>query len=153
MGLDMYLNAKRYLSAHDDQDKPIRNQLHTMLFGIDYDDSNISVNEVSAEVMYWRKTNSIHNWFVENVQDDEDNCKEYYVGREQLRSLLETCNKVIADNSLAESLLPTQSGCFFGAQEYDEWYFRDIHGTAERISELLTEPKWNNWEFYYRASW
>ena len=41
------------------------------------------------------------------------------------------CDKVLDDNSLAEELLPTRSGFFFGSTDYDEWYFEDIkyHGT------------------------
>lgn len=53
-----------------------------------------SVTIVSS-VGYWRKANAIHKWFVENVQDGEDNCEEYDVSLEKLRDLLETCMKVI----------------------------------------------------------
>ena len=43
---------------------------------------------------YWRKANQIHNWFVENVQDGNDDCNCYEVTKEQLEELLEVCIKV-----------------------------------------------------------
>ena len=31
-------------------------------------------SRIIEQVGYWRKANQIHNWFVENVQDGEDDC-------------------------------------------------------------------------------
>lgn len=42
-------------------------------------------------VGYWRKANQIHRWFVENVQDYQDDCEYYEVEREQLEELLDIC--------------------------------------------------------------
>lgn len=47
------------------------------------------------EVMYWRKANHIHRWFVENVQDGVDNCEYYEVSKEKIKELLDTCQKVV----------------------------------------------------------
>lgn len=47
------------------------------------------------EVAYWRKANAIHRWFVENVQNGKDDCGEYPVTRENLRSLVDLCQQVI----------------------------------------------------------
>ena len=49
------------------------------------------------EVGYWRKANAIHKWFVENVQDGEDDCGTYVVSKEKLEELLGKC-KYILDN-------------------------------------------------------
>lgn len=57
----------------------------------------IDLNKVSyivEEVGYWRKANAIHKWFVDNVQDGEDDCKNYYVSSSQLKELLELCKEV-----------------------------------------------------------
>lgn len=48
----------------------------------------------SQEVGYWRKANAIHNWFVENVQNGEDDCWSYAVTKEQIEELLELCKEV-----------------------------------------------------------
>ena len=97
------------------------------------------------------KSYQIHQWFVDNVQQGEDDCGNYYVGRETLEELLEICKKVKEDNSLAEKLLPTQSGFFFGGTEYDEWYFQDIDNTIEILEECLKDKSAD--EFEYHSSW
>ena len=71
--------------------------------------------------------------------------------QEKLEELLELCKKVNADNSLAEELLPSASGFFFGGTGYDEWYFNDINHTIEIIEECLEDASAD--EFEYNASW
>jgi hypothetical protein len=59
--------------------------------------------------------------------------------------------KVVEDSKIAEELLPTQGGLFFGDTSYDEYYFEDIKHTIEVIEKALKLP--SNWDFYYTASW
>jgi len=63
------------------------------------------ISGVEEEVMYWRKANHIHGWFVDNVQDGEDDCKEYYVSDDKLRELLSVCNKVIKASKLVDGIV------------------------------------------------
>ena len=78
---------------------------------------------------------------------------------DNLKELLETCKKVLADHSLAQSLLPTQSGFFFGSTDYGEWYYADIEDTIKIIEPVLkfAEHKLKNkeyvWKVIYEASW
>jgi hypothetical protein len=51
---------------------------------------------------------------------------------------------------LAEELLPSHSGFFFGSTEYDEWYFKDLTRTVEIIDRCLAS-KFDYFE--YQASW
>ena len=44
-----------------------------------------------TEIIYWRKANAIHKWFVENVQEGVDDCGEYEVTVEQLTELRDLC--------------------------------------------------------------
>lgn len=46
------------------------------------------------QLVYWRKANQIHNWFVENVQNGIDDCGYYEVTKEQLKTLFKLCMKV-----------------------------------------------------------
>ncbi len=85
------------------------------------------------------------------MQEGKDDCQESYVSREQLQSLLDVCRIVKIDKSKAEQLLPTQSGFFFGATEYDEYYYQDIDNTIEILEEALSEETAD--DFAYRASW
>jgi hypothetical protein len=60
------------------------------------------VSEVVEEAASWRKANAIHRWFVENVQDGNDNCGEYRVSAEQLRALLSLCSQVLEASGLVD---------------------------------------------------
>ena len=105
------------------------------------------------QIASWRKANAIHKWFVDNVQDGVDDCGEYKVTKEQLIQLHNTCNEVLNDGNLAEQLLPTQSGFFFGDTEYDTWYFNDIENTKRTIDEILEYKSYCLDELYYSSSW
>ena len=147
MGLDMYLNAERYLWSHEEGDKQISENIG-QLIGLPTDGK---VKTITVEAGYWRKSNQIHNWFVANVQEGKDECQDSYVSREQLKELREVCQKVLDNNELAEQLLPTASGFFFGGTEYDQWYFNDIEETIKIIDNALLMP--DQWDFNYRSSW
>lgn len=149
MGLDMYLTAKRYLSQYDEGEKAIADSIGKLDIGAD----GMRVKEVSCEAMYWRKANAIHHWFVQNVQDGEDNCQESWVDRAQLEQLLEACSAVMDNHKLAAELLPPCEGFFFGSQQLDEFYFADIAETEAVLEKLLKMPEYKKWDFYYRASW
>ena len=107
----------------------------------------------SEDVGYWRKANAIHKWFVDNVQDGVDNCAEYVVYKSQLELLRDTCKRVLEDHSLAEELLPTESGFFFGSTEYNKWYFDDLETTVDIIDKVLAETDFYNYDITYQSSW
>lgn len=51
---------------------------------------------ITEQVGYWRKANEIHNWFVKNVQDGEDDCGYHNeVTKEILEELLDICQIVL----------------------------------------------------------
>lgn len=54
----------------------------------------IQWDSISEEVAYWRKANQIHKWFVDNIQDGEDDCDAYEVSKEQLEELLGICKEI-----------------------------------------------------------
>lgn len=59
---------------------------------------------IMEQVGYWRKANAIHNWFVENVQDGEDDCGYHHeVTKEILEKLLDVCQKVLNSCELIPS--------------------------------------------------
>lgn len=111
------------------------------------------ISDVIEEVMYWRKANSIHAWFVENVQEGTDDCKEYWVGVEKLQELIDLCSKVVETKDA--SLLPPQTGFFFGSQEVDDWYFIELADTIKTLTEDLEHHQNTNarGDYYYQSSW
>jgi hypothetical protein len=152
MGLDMYLYKKNYIRQGDWYKPEVVNEVVVKTGGeVDTKIKPERVKYVVEEVGYWRKANQIHKWFVDNVQEGNDNCGNYYVNSTTLEELLELCKKVQADHSLAESLLPSTSGFFFGGTDYDEWYFNDIDNTIKIIEECLADEGADDFE--YSSSW
>ena len=157
MGLDMYLNARRYLWRVDKADQKLAEEVALLLPEIKCIKPRIGcisdppVREIIIEVGYWRKANAIHRWFVENVQDGTDDCNPYPVSREQLEELRELCRTALANRDKAADLLPTTSGFFFGGTEYSDFYFEDLESTISQIDAVLKLPV--GWEIEYRSSW
>jgi hypothetical protein len=149
MGLDMYLDKRTYVK-HWDHNGDDNYEVKVTKGGEPTNIEPKKVKYIIEEAGYWRKANQIHRWFVDNVQNGVDNCGDYYVGSEKLAELLELCKKVKADNSLAEELLPSASGFFFGGTEYDEWYFNDIENTIAVLEEALEDDRA---DYYYSSSW
>ena len=179
MGLDMNLYAKKYISNYQEESKCLNAKLREM-FNLEKGE-DLDSCEVKFSCAYWRKSNQIHNWFVENTQKGEDNCQESDVSREQIIELKELCEKVVKilseqkrkkvmlkdrfskeeyehdiyeDTEEIEELMPTKQGFFFGGYEYDEYYLNDMEHTIEVLNKCLEDfPEKDSWEFSYRASW
>ena len=143
MGLDMYLNAKRFLWHSEDELSAKVAEAFPELKGK-------RVREVIVEAMYWRKSNAIHKWFVDNVQDGEDDCGDYHVSREQLEDLRQLILEALANKDASK--LPPQSGFFFGSTDINEWYWDDLRRTAEGLERVLTDYP-PSWDFEYHSSW
>jgi hypothetical protein len=151
MGLDMYLVAKRHISQYQEADKALGTELMQHFPELAAD---LTVQEVTVRVGYWRKANHIHKWFVDNVQDGEDNCAGYYVSREALDELRRRCQQVLDFRHLAVENLPTASGFFFGNTDYDEYYFSSVEHTIKIIdSALLLLDADQDWDIEYSSSW
>jgi hypothetical protein len=55
---------------------------------------------------------------------------------------------------LAQELLPSKQGFFFGGTDYDEWYLDSLRATRTILEDALSHPEDDIWaDFVYRASW
>lgn len=151
MGLDMTLSREIYIGAfyaHNDIEI-------TMV--IKKEGNPISINPykietITEQLLSWRKANAIHNWFVQHVQDGEDDCKDYEVTIDDIKQLLKTC-KTIKDNpESAKDLLPTTSGFFFGDTDYNEYYFQEIDKTIIALKNIV-KNHCSNYSYRYSSSW
>lgn len=182
MGLDMYLTKKTY----------VRNWEHNppeRQFTIDVKKGGVPLTHIKPErlmyieeeVMYWRKANQIHHWFVKNVQDGEDNCGTYYVDSDMLQQLVDKCKEALlvvrnapittkqvqtgwsqqgdiyADIKIFDcadeinDILPPAQGFFFGSSDIDEYYKEDLENTIQKLEAVLAEE--GDGDFYYHSSW
>ena len=100
MGLDMYLYARKYVSRFDYQNGE-RLELPEFAALTDYAPADLtkygdfSGIEIEYPVLYWRKANAIHGWFVENCGGGVDECQRIYVSREELITLRDLFQSVI----------------------------------------------------------
>lgn len=160
MGLDMYLEARKFVSgyAHRPLDEQNEYEETLAVLGLtraDFSPEASPFGTISVSVAYWRKANQIHAWFINNhAPDGVDDCRPFLVGgKVELKVLRDLCKQVLDDHDKAEELLPPSQGFFFGSYEYDEYYFSDLTNTVEQLDKLLANPKFDNFEFVYHASW
>ena len=183
MGLDMYLEASFSTRAYErptDQDyadmregKEVKIEksfeFEEAISSIGFEDAPIdyAYNHFTYvfPIITWRKANAIHKFFVDEVQNGNDNCERHYVPKETLIELLDRITTIldiktpVAREMKAEELLPTDiEGCFFGSKEYDDWYYKDLEDTKKTIEKVFEYQE--NAEsgkcfdsFYYQSSW
>lgn len=60
---------------------------------------------------------------------------------------------IIVNPEVAQGLLPTQKGFFFGGTDYDQWYMRDIISTIEILTKVLEETDFDREMIVYTSSW
>ena len=155
----MYLKAEFYIPTYDESlsefkqnvAKPLQDLLKIV---------NIDVQEIIVNCGYWRKADQIHDWFVKNVQDGNDNCEKYEVSIEQLIELKSLCEKILKNRDLdfIYANLPPTSAFFFGSNDIDGYYFEDLTDTIEIVNKCIELNDANNNDvlclsFTYRSSW
>lgn len=162
MGLDMYLSKKTYVKYLDHMA-----DRHTITITVAGPRAAHirpdRITEIVEQVLYWRKANAIHAWFVRTAQDGLDNCQEVVVDFDQLVALRDLCQTLLAEEladpvaatASAQRLLPTQAGFFFGDTSYNAYYWEDLRETARELTTLIDETDDNHWgvTYTYSASW
>jgi hypothetical protein len=162
MGLDQYLTAKKYVSKWNydgGYDNKVITQEFQDLLPMDAPDitkyGQFAGITVEYPVGYWRKANAIHKFFVSEVGEEVDDCREMWVNRDILVELRSRCDDVLkADNTeeMAQEVgLETVSGFFFGDTEYGDWYKEDLKLTVEICDFVLALPE--EYSIHYQASW
>lgn len=169
MGLDMYLYAEKYESKYKDKTLSYPKELEELLKKINK--YHIASKTTTYKIGYWRKFNALHNYIINHFADGRDECQEVYLLKSDLLEILEVLKKVeksfetakikeekddfiIYENPIAEKLLPTQDGFFFGNLDYDNFYLDDVKLSIEIFEEVLKLLEKNNdYYIYYQASW
>ena len=105
MGLDMYFEgtfSTRAFTERDPKNYAINPDFESALESIGFENapvefSNWNYYSINIPIAYWRKTNCIHNWFVENVQGGNDNCERSYVSDENIKELVEEIDNILSE--------------------------------------------------------
>lgn len=134
-GLDMYLVRKHYIGGKYDFNN-VEGIIDISIKGKKLPIDLKRLGYIDEDVGYWRKANQIHKWFVDNVQDGEDDGKYYYVDIDQLKELLELCKEVRQKARIV-------NGQIKAGENYEdgEWKPKYEEGkiieNAEEIAEIL----------------
>lgn len=190
MGLDMYLhtNSKKVCKAAN---KASSGEDWRVPGGVAiyWRKANAIHKWFVENVQYGEDDCGTYEVSVEQLVELRDTCKKvleaselvdgYVFGGQQYKdgewSTIRNRGRVIKDSSVAEQLLPTTSGFFFGDVEYDEYYYDDVERTVKGIDAILenVEPYerhsvadlvWKSWRekgeedewdvtFTYHSSW
>jgi len=158
MGLDMSLYLRYFPYEYKEN---IKDDYPEELKLIVKDDGNVGYigKETYYEIAYWRKANAIHKYFVDTCADGEDQCQRIYVSLGNLEQLVNICEQILNDHTLAPDLLPTQDGFFFGSLDYDDYYFKKIKYTYDVGSKIIAfmeeQDRCGNydWGIVYQSSW
>jgi len=150
MGLDMYLTARKFLTPNigaQGESDALKYQVLASTMGLTQDDLDKFLGYPSAEVQfsvgYWRKFYELHNWFVGEVQNGDDDCRQYDVDREALETL-----KV----AIAETAADPTSDDHFSL----EGSWEDVKEEFEDLSKMIDywlSPTFEGWNFIYQSSW
>jgi hypothetical protein len=136
MGLDMYLSKKTYVQNWNHTPEERKTKLTVKLGGKKHPAIDTKkVTYIQEEVAYWRKANHIHQWFVDNCQDGNDDCRESWVDREQLVELVELCKEIRDNCPLVKGKV--QNGYTFG--EDGEKIFNMVDGELMTNTEFAEE--------------
>jgi hypothetical protein len=132
MGLDMYLNKRVYVGGE---------YAHNKVSGaiVMEDKTTIPANKISYITIasaYWRKANHIHKWFVDNVQDGNDDCETYYVPKEKLLELLGVCQNVIDTAKIETGTVRNGAKMVDGGWE-DQYESGFVITNPEEVSAIL----------------
>ena len=153
MGLDMYLRLRKAHHAANDE------------WFTSYDNAwgcKWKLSESTYTVCEWRKANAVHKWFVDHVQDGEDDCGRYPVSVDKLKDLRSACCEAMTlydEGNIEDAamFMPTQEGLFFGSTDYDDWYREDLERTFKACNNLikhLESPDRKDWiSVEYESSW
>jgi hypothetical protein len=133
----MYAVRRTYVKQWDCQPPEERYEVHVTRGGKPVTDiSPERISYVEEDVMQWRKANHIHHWFVENVQDGNDNGGDYCVPSEQLAELLVLCEKVIEASELVDGEVSNGEVYDF---ESETWQAKAVPGKVIKDPSVAKE--------------
>lgn len=91
------------------------------------------------ELAYFRKYNFLIPFFEEFYGIEIENLRDVPIGKESIEELIRRCKEILNDPTLADKLLPTTEGFFFGNTGYNEYYYEAIKDCLDKCLEILSK--------------
>lgn len=131
MGLDMYLEGRKYVS--ENYNHPEKNRM----------EDGFRIKGVTLELGYWRKHPNLHGFIVQTFADGVDQCQEIPLSKENLAKILQ---------AIKGEELPETKGFFFGASDGTE-KDEDTGIFRSALKWLMSDETGYSNSVVYRASW
>lgn len=99
----------------------------------------------TEDVGYMRKHNHLLPYF--NYADD---CSDKFVSKTEVEAFIDDAKTVLSHRGeedaqeVADDLIPTESGFFFGSTEYDDYYYACLEEDIRIFEEILEDFDFNN---------
>jgi hypothetical protein len=94
---------------------------------------------------------AIREWLTSRIDIPQNGHGKIPLTKILLSELLESCNAILADPSLAESLIPINTNDFDPNQDYNDEYFDQIEETKKQLDHLF--KIWNGRKPLYYLEW
>lgn len=101
------------------------------------------------ELIYWRKANQIHRWFVQNCQNGIDDCGTYPVTLNQLKELKALCEKIMSMTDVHQEERPIYPN---GWNEKPVMVMKDVHVLTEEGVKFAEENLPSQSGFFFGRS-
>jgi hypothetical protein len=131
MGLDMYLHSVE--------------KNNQFVYAKDY---LVNSYEQLNNIGYWREQWLIHNWFVQYIQNGNDDCQAYFVKKESLENLKRICEEALNIPPFAPILFSDHDNVFTTSH-----YNRCANETIETINKALKEFDEESHVLIYYSFW
>lgn len=99
--------------------------------------------EEESELAYYRKVNFLVAFFENNYNFERDHANYFTLNEDMIKDLIRRCELVFKDYNLAESILPTTAGFFFGSTDYDDYYYDNIVNVLLDMKNIIL-PEFKN---------
>lgn len=137
MGLDMYLSKKSYVKQWEHNKPEDQFEVSVKKGGVTYPNiQSKRISYVEEELMYWRKANQIHGWFVSNTNEIVEDVR-YTLDTDNLKELLETCKQVMDVLNTSKKKTTQVVGGWKNGEEYMEDVEVYDDEATEKVQQLL----------------
>ena len=108
--------------------------------------------------IFIRASEEMNNLTAEEAWNKSLEKSSTYLSKDDIEEILKKLKIIKAVPSSALEIMPPTPGFFFGSQDIDEWFIRDVEYSVELFEDVLemlekNDKRKNYYEIYYQASW
>lgn len=91
----------------------------------------------TMSICYFQKMKFLYAFVAEHTEEDIELEKDIYLDIDHLNTLLGKCEYVLNNRDVAEHVLSTDTGIYFGSAPYDDGYFFDVAEVKDALMNKI----------------